>query len=102
VGTSGAESKGYNKVNKSFDFIASGGDITFSIDASEKSPVINPCFMIKNWESEAQANLSINGETIAAGPSLRQGVIRDVDGTLCLLVWTEVASTGPMSVKISR
>jgi hypothetical protein len=102
VGTSGAESKGYNKVHKSFDFRASGGDITFNIDASEKSPVINPCFMVQNWDSEALANLSINGEDIAAGTSLRQGIIRDVDGSLCLLIWTEVTSTSPLAIKIGR
>ena len=102
VGTSGAESKGYNKVHKSFDFRAGGGDISFSIDASEESPVINPCFMVQNWGSEALAKLSINGETIEAGPNLRQGIIRDVDGTLCLLIWTEVTGTGPLAINISR
>jgi hypothetical protein len=102
VGTAGAESYGYNKANKSFDFKASGGDISFIIEASEQSPVMNPCFMIHNWASESLANFSINGEIITAGPSLRQGIIRDVDGSLCLLAWTEFTGTSPVEIQIGR
>jgi hypothetical protein len=99
---SSAKSLGYNKNSRSFDFESTGGNIFFTIGSSKESPVVNPCFVIKNWGSDKTAKISINGKINADGSSLRQGVVRDVDGTQMLLIWIEFESEATVNVKITK
>jgi len=63
-----------------------------SIDGSEDSPVLNPCFVIKNWGSGSNARVRINGKKQASDDNIKQGIIRDTDGTLTLIIWIEQKS----------
>ena len=93
----GAESIGYDKGQRSYVLKAEPGvtKISFALDASAKSPVVNPCFLVKNWGSNKKAYLSINGKTIPAGKKLRQGIIRDTAGSRALIIWIEYKSEEP-------
>jgi hypothetical protein len=102
TGSSGAASLGYNKVHKAFEFELNAVPVSFTIEGSEDHLVINPCFVIKQWNSSETAAVSIGGKTLEDGPSLRQGVIRDVDGTQTLVIWTEMIYEDPVRIDINQ
>ena len=61
--------------------------LSFKLNGSEKNPVMNPCFVIKNWGSYPLAYLEINGEKQVSDVNFRQGIIRDTDGTETMIIW---------------
>jgi hypothetical protein len=103
IQVNGAESIGYDKGQRSYVLKAEPGvtKISFALDASAKSPVVNPAFVIKNWGSSSKAALKIDGKVLKSGKSLRQGIIRDTDGTQTLIIWIKAESIQPMKVVIN-
>ena len=98
---SGAESQGYDKGQRAYVFSKSSNKISFSLNGSEESPILNPCFVIRNWESDSSARLRINGKRQAEGSNVKQGIIRDTDGTLTLIVWIRQQSDAKESYDIT-
>ena len=76
--------------------------MSFKLQASKDSPVVNPCFVIKNWGSNTKAVLKIDGKTIEPGKSFRQGIVRDTDGTQTLIIWLETESEKPVEISIQK
>jgi hypothetical protein len=77
--------------------------ISFTLDVLEKSPVVNPCFVIKNWQRRAaKASVKINGKCLPVGNDFRQGLIRDTDGTPTMVTWFKTEPTKPLKVSVSR
>jgi len=59
--------------------------------ASDRSPIINPCFIINNWPAEKKARLYVNGKEIAQGKDFRQGIETGWDKwepKSSLVIWT--------------
>lgn len=92
VKVSGAKAHGYDKEQKAFVMTAQGTKVTFTVDASDKRPMVNPCFVIRNWGSDNEAYLKVNGSRQKAGDAFRQGIIRDTDGTQTLIIWLETTA----------
>jgi len=82
---SGCSSQGYERRQGAYLFTRTTDPIQFTINGSSRSPIYNPAFVIKNWPGRT-TTATIN---IAGGSSddIRQGVIRDTDGTYTLIVW---------------
>jgi len=89
----GCIDRGYSMEQRAYQLTAKGRKISFTLDASEESPIFNPCFVIRGWGSAAKAELKVNGKTIESGKSFRQGIIRDTDGTQTLVIWIKAEST---------
>ena len=85
--------RGYSMEQRAYQLTAKGKKMSFTLDASEESPIFNPCFVIRSWGSAAKADLKVNGKTIESGKSFRQGIIRDTDGTQTLVIWIKAEST---------
>jgi hypothetical protein len=102
INVNSAESLGYDKSQRAYVLKAESGEtkISFALDASAKSPVVNPCFVIKNWPGNDKAALKINKKIIEPGKNFRQGIVRDTDGTLTLVVWIKTESTVPIQIEI--
>jgi len=100
-GLSGAESNGYEKGQRAYVFTKKSNKISFILNGSEDSPILNPCFVVKNWGSDTEARLKINGKKQASESNIRQGTIRDTDGTLTLVVWIGHKSTEEVSYNIN-
>ena len=64
-------------------------EISFSVDSDEDHPLVNASFIIKNWNSNMPAGLSLNGKLTP----IKQGIFRDTDGTKTLAIWVEVIET---------
>jgi hypothetical protein len=87
---SGCEWKGYDKGQRAFAIKANEDNISFTVKASKKAPLVNPCFIIEDWDSESQVVL--NGQRLTDNKLVRQGLVRDVNGDLQLLVWLDMES----------
>jgi hypothetical protein len=91
IKTSGCSSDGYEKSQRAYLINAKENQISFALDASEKSPVVNPCFIIKGWNKKAE--VLIDDKPLPEGKNFRQGLVRDTDGKLQLVVWIQKDST---------
>jgi len=100
TGFKGCIDRGYSMEQRAYQLTAKGKNMSFTLDASEESPIFNPCFVIRNWGSAVKADLKVNDKTIEAGKSFRQGIIRDTDGTQTLVIWIKAESTKPIKLAI--
>jgi len=95
----GGTSDGYDKRQRAYPITNKTDMITFGLAASEKSPVLNPCFVIKHWGAASAARVEIDG-TRQTGRAVRQGIIRDTDGTRTLVIRLKQTSTQKTHYKI--
>jgi len=99
----GASDARYDKAQRAYIFEANSDEVSFTLAASNDSPVVNPCFVVKNWPSRTtKAALKVDGKSVQPGPGFRQGVIRDTDRTYTLVIWLRHNSTGPVQFEINR
>jgi hypothetical protein len=98
----GCEVEGYDKEQRAYLLRAMEGRMTFTLDASEESPVHNAALVIKNWRDAAPAGLRLNRKPIRPGRAFRQGQVRDTDGTRMMILWLEAKSTSPLQVTILK
>jgi hypothetical protein len=98
---SGAESQGFDKTQRAFVFERTGKSISFTLQASENSPMVNPCFVIKNWTGRDEAKVKLNGDPAESGKGFRQGVHYDTDGTSTKVIWLEQEASEPVSFEIT-
>jgi hypothetical protein len=97
---SGCIVSGYNRYKHEYKVIKQEDNFSFRLLGSEQSPIVNPCFLVKNWGSNKKAYLSINGKTTPAGKKLRQGIVRDTMGNRALVIWIEYKSEEPTEFSI--
>jgi len=92
VALQGCEAEGYDRSQRAFVLSAQDGEIAVRVNATEENPIVNPCFVIKNWNQNSKAILIINSEAVPSETDARQGSIRDTDGSWTLLVWFHMES----------
>ncbi len=92
----GCESTGYDKGQRAFVLYAVADEMSIQVEASEDHPLYNPGFVIKNWTDNSPSILAVNGKRMAPGSDVRQGVIRDTDGTWTMVVWFRLESEEPV------
>ena len=76
----------------------SADTVMFSIAAAEKSPVVNPAFIIPDWGIK-QIELEINNEKIPRGKDFRYGKTDKLDGS-DLVVWIKYETMEPVKITI--
>jgi hypothetical protein len=96
----GCECKGYDRSQRAYVLAATARTVSFSMQGSEDTPVFNPCFVIKRWESDAAARVAIDGKPVQPGKTFRQGIVRDVDGRRSVVIWLELNSISAIGVAI--
>ena len=99
--TSGCSSSGYRMNERAYALTAQSPNLSFSIGASADSPIVNPCFVIRNWNCASKASLEADGKAVPPGAGHRQGVVTDVDGTRMMVIWLRMESTTAVSFTIS-
>jgi len=101
TGISGGKSKGFSQEEKAFLFKSDGsGKITFKLDASGNSPVVNPAFVIFNCYSE-EVSVKVNGKQVPIDKNCRVGQEYDTKGNPKMIVWLNFSKEEPVSVEIS-
>lgn len=96
----GCESSGYNQTERAYRLAAKASSMSFALDGSEETPIHNPCLVIEKWTSKNKIRLVVNGIEMESGKSFRQGITRDTDGTMTLVVWVELESASPVRFAI--
>jgi hypothetical protein len=98
---SGATSLGYSRPERAYKLTATGGRISFQLDANERNPIYHPAFVIAGWGSATAAgSLHIDGVRTEPGPDFRQGVVIDGDGTYALVIWLGLEANAPRRFEI--
>ena len=106
VGSSGLSNQGYDRGQRAYILqLTSPGAKTlqFTLNGSSGSPIVNPCFVIKSWQSKAKVSLAINGQPVAAGPNFRQGIENNASGAVpSLVVWIKKEATSPINITMTK
>lgn len=84
----GAKDRRGDQAQKAYVLEAENSLISFNLIASEASPLINPCFLIRNWNSDKKATLKINSKK-AKPKCFCQGIVRDINGKRMMVIWIE-------------
>jgi hypothetical protein len=101
---SGADfaSDGYSRDDRAYHLhrLSTGSTkLEFTIQASDKSPAMNPAFVIDGW-GRGGASLKVNGKPVAEGKDFRVGYIDRLDGS-SLVVWIQVQLAGPSAFSLA-
>ncbi len=94
INLTGATGK-YNMEQRAYVLNVSADMISFTVNASEEKPIYNLCFVLKKWNSKKQAEINVPG-------NVRQGTVRDTDGSLTNIIFIETETNEPLSLNISR
>lgn len=97
---SGASSLDFHKEERAYKLLASADEVSFVLEASDKSPVHNPCFIIDDWDQKAV--VLINGEPVSKEDTIRQGLVRGTDGEPDLVLWIKTQSNTNMSFTLTK
>lgn len=87
----GAMEAKFVQSEKAYHVDVTGPLLSFKINASEESPLVNPAFVLKNWKAH-NVNLIIDGKSIERGKDFRYGMEYDVEGKPQLIVWIKYQS----------
>jgi hypothetical protein len=95
-------SGGYDQSQRAYVMAASdiAEDVGFELLAEDKSPVVNPAFLIKNWGS-SNVGLKINDQDVEQGNNFRAGHITHKNGT-DLIIWLQLESCEPVKIILYR
>jgi len=100
----GYESTGYDRYQRAYVLSRQEGvsrsPLKFELAASEKSPVVNPAFVITGWGS-SDAELTIDGKRVKRGQDFRLGHHSRLE-TTDLIVWLKKESTEPLRILLRR
>jgi len=96
----GGKSNGYDKRQRAYVILKESDKLSFKLNGSEENPILNPCFVIKNWGSKPLAHLEIDGKKQAVDENFRQGIIKDTDCTETLVIWLNQKSFNKVHYKI--
>lgn len=96
-------SDGYSRDDRAYHLHRSARENTkleFSIQASEKSPAVNPAFVIDGW-GHGGASLRLNGKPVVEGKDFRVGYIDHLEGS-SLVIWIKTQLTTPSNFAIGQ
>jgi hypothetical protein len=101
IGGQGFESQGYDPAERAFVVVRNAGTLSQlkpKLEASNDSPLLNPAFVVKNWNAET-ARVTVDGRALPAG-TVRVGTIRNLEGT-DLVVFLQQQTTKPMEITLT-
>jgi len=75
-----------------------GSGAELELDASDQSPLVNPCFVLRNW-GDVGATLKVNGQAVPRGKNYRLGHCQRLEGT-DLIVWIKTQATKPLRIEL--
>jgi hypothetical protein len=97
------KSHGYDKSQRAYVFTALSNDMRFTLVGSPERPIVNPCFVIRNWGCvKTRAKLAVDERELSTGRDFRQGIIRDTDGTPTMVIWLKLESMQTTEFEITK
>ena len=103
IKTSGVINNGYDYTERAYKFRVESNPelLNFEIMANGESPLINPAFVIENWNGES-FTLSLNGKQVKSGKDFRYGVEIDAEGNPKLIVWIKKEGEKKVEIELRR
>jgi hypothetical protein len=99
----GGTSSGYDKNQRAYQINVLADTLSFRLNGSTESPIVNPAFVIRNWSSDKdKINVTINGSPLVDGKTLFQGVIIDTNGTWTNVVYLDHKSTSSAAIECTK
>lgn len=82
------ESYGYDYRQRAYvvNTLDQGTQLELIVDATERSPMFNPAFVIENWDG-SDIQLKLDDKEIPRGKDFRYAMEYDVEGNISLIVW---------------
>jgi hypothetical protein len=74
--------------------------LSFVLEASAESPLVNPAMIIRNWGSRP-ATCFINDKQLAEGKDFRQGIRKSMDGE-DLVLWIPMEEVKPVKITLRK
>ena len=97
--------KGYDQAERAYQMESitdHSAPLSFSIDAKAERPLINPAFVIKNWNDDSgEVALRLNKKKCKPADAFRSGYHHTLEGTN-LIVWLNVNATETTEISILR
>lgn len=93
----GATGGAFDKGQRAYLLEANASQISFRITASDESPLVNPCFVLRNLGRGGEAKVEINGKPAT---QVRQGTIVDTDGARARVIWMEQQAVSAVEIRI--
>jgi hypothetical protein len=101
TGITGGEFLGFHRDEKAYHFDSkSAPALSFSLEATDQSPVVNPAFVIHNCKA-GQIELTIDGQPVEAGNEMRIGKEYDTEGRPMAIIWIKRMSSDPLDIQLS-
>ena len=85
---------GYDQEQRAYILKVSGSSVSFTLNATADSPVHNACFVLKGWSSVEDAR-------VRGADRVKQGTVRDTDGSYSKVIFIEKEGTTPIELSIS-
>jgi len=99
VAVKGCESNGYDRSQRAYKLTATAKSFSFTLQGSADSPVVNPCFVISNWNTGAVCNIKVNGKELKPGKAFRQGIVHDTEGKPVMIIYLKLESSAAVQVE---
>jgi hypothetical protein len=96
----GAEKMEYNKGERAYELEAMDDRISFTVNATNGSPLVHPCYIIRGWDRMAKVTLD-GADDFPAG-KVRQGLVRGTDGKQQLLLWLMLDAREPVNLEFRK
>jgi hypothetical protein len=97
----GCESHGYDRSQRAYKLKATGKPLSFTLQGSANSPVVNPCFVISNWNTGSASNIKVNGNEVKPGKAFRQGIVHDAEGKPVMIIYLKLESSAAVQVEVT-
>lgn len=94
----GCKSIEYDQAERAYVIDGSSEKITLKIIATEKNPLINPVFILKNYPGKLPG-IRIDGKTVDNHMKIKRGVHRTIEGNNTL-IWLDFESTDQITIEI--
>jgi hypothetical protein len=86
----------YNQAERAYELISSGGEMSFILKGSVQSPIVNPVFIIHEWQNDDIA-IVLNGDKLIENQNYRQDFVQKIDRR-DLIIWMDLRSDKEMSI----
>jgi hypothetical protein len=97
----GFEKSSYVQSERAYHINAASSQISFTIEASEDSPLVNPSFIINNWDAKT-VKIEINEKEYSQGKQFRHGNNYDTSGKRYTIIWLDMERSTPVSFIIEN
>jgi hypothetical protein len=85
---------GYEPEQRAYVLRVSSRPISFTVDASADHPIYNLCFVLKGWDTSDDAKIDFDPRCV------KQGLLKDTDGTYTKLVYLQCQSEKSLEINI--